>query len=247
MQFFSKNSASIEVLRQGDVEKVRFIVLPYCHELPKEVKNSFNDQVNRQNSKTKVEGLIKESEQIIDVCKHELKLKVFFNKRKLVAVFANFVNLWKDLAFLLSITLNLMIMGAYSIRFGAPDDPTEGRLDSPVLFVRDYISVETTKDVLRAAGIAMAFCSIFVVLFFLLKRAPIIVKKAWVEKDSDKNKKKGYLVSFFSFLKKSFMTLLICLGSIEIVYYVAYGVFAILGSVVHPFFFAFHLTEIVFR
>jgi len=245
MQFFSRNSASIEVLRQGDVEKVRFIVLPYCHELPKEVKSEFNENVNRQNTKTKVEGLVKESEAIIDVCQHELRLKAFFNRRKLIAVFANFVNLWKDLAFLLSITLNLMILGAYSTRFHEEGDPDEGRLTDPVLFVREYISVRRTKQVLTAAGLAMTFCSIFVVLFFLLKRAPVIIKKAWEEKNPNKNR--GLFEKVLVAIIKTWKTIYYALGSIAIVYYIAYGVFAVLGVVVHPFFFAFHLTEILFR
>ena len=34
---------------------------------------------------------------------------------------------------------------------------------------------------------------------------------------------------------------------IEVMYYVMYGIFAILGTIVHPFFFIFHLSEILFR
>ena len=30
-------------------------------------------------------------------------------------------------------------------------------------------------------------------------------------------------------------------------YYIAYGLFAILGTFFHPFFFIFHLSEILFR
>ncbi len=30
-------------------------------------------------------------------------------------------------------------------------------------------------------------------------------------------------------------------------YYIAYGAFAILGTIIHPFFFIFHLSEILFR
>jgi len=33
MRFFGRNSANIEVLRDQKVEKVRFMLLPYCHEL----------------------------------------------------------------------------------------------------------------------------------------------------------------------------------------------------------------------
>lgn len=37
------------------------------------------------------------------------------------------------------------------------------------------------------------------------------------------------------------------LQEVEVMYYVAYGVFAILGTFMHPFFFIFHLSEILFR
>ena len=37
------------------------------------------------------------------------------------------------------------------------------------------------------------------------------------------------------------------LKEIEVVYYIAYGALAVLGTVVHPFFFTFHLTEILLR
>lgn len=35
MQFFGQNSTTIEVARLGEIERIQFMVLPYCHELPK--------------------------------------------------------------------------------------------------------------------------------------------------------------------------------------------------------------------
>jgi hypothetical protein len=37
------------------------------------------------------------------------------------------------------------------------------------------------------------------------------------------------------------------LREIEVVYYLAYGALAVIGTVIHPFFFCFHLTEILIR
>jgi len=34
-------------------------------------------------------------------------------------------------------------------------------------------------------------------------------------------------------------------SEVEILYYIAYGIFAALGVFIHPFFFAFHMTEIL--
>jgi len=58
MKFFSQNSAHIEVLKNKVIEKVYFIKLPFCHELPKENKTEFNNKVNRSSPKTKVQDLV---------------------------------------------------------------------------------------------------------------------------------------------------------------------------------------------
>ncbi len=41
--------------------------------------------------------------------------------------------------------------------------------------------------------------------------------------------------------------LFIFLQEIEVIYYIAYGTLAVLGTAIHPFFFTFHLTEILIR
>jgi len=104
-------------------------------QLTEEIKNEFNDKVNRASPKTKVSGLIDESQQIIKRCKHELKLKLFFDRNKMIALFANFKSLWRDLAFALSIVINIMILGSFSEYFGSVDEVgLDPRLDEPVLF-----------------------------------------------------------------------------------------------------------------
>jgi len=65
IQFFAENSAHIEVIREKKLEKVYFYYLPYCHALPKDIKNEFNDNVDRVSVQSKVNGLITESERII--------------------------------------------------------------------------------------------------------------------------------------------------------------------------------------
>lgn len=57
IQFFKRNSASIEVVRNNQIEKVRFIKLPFCHYLPKETKQEFQDNVKRDSIHTKIQGI----------------------------------------------------------------------------------------------------------------------------------------------------------------------------------------------
>ncbi len=37
-KFFAKNSATIEIARNRHLERVHFILLPFCHYLPKETR-----------------------------------------------------------------------------------------------------------------------------------------------------------------------------------------------------------------
>lgn len=46
--------------------------------MPKETKTSFHENVDRSNIKSKVEGLVDNSETLIEICKHEEKLKNYF-------------------------------------------------------------------------------------------------------------------------------------------------------------------------
>lgn len=47
-----------------------------------------------------------------------------------MALFANYVKLWKDLAFILTLVLNLFILLSYSVVYG-------DRLGTPILFMSD--------------------------------------------------------------------------------------------------------------
>ena len=72
--FFSSNCENIDIVRDDKIELVFFIKLPYCHWLPDEKKKSFNEEVDRSSTKSKVTALVKESDNIIEIIKHEERL-----------------------------------------------------------------------------------------------------------------------------------------------------------------------------
>lgn len=100
-----------------------------------------------------------------------LRLNSKFTKNKFFALFANHVKLWKDLAFVCTLLLNFFILFSYS---GAEQDE---RMKEPRLFGR--YSTRVTMRAFRVVGVLMIIFSSFVVLFFLCKRAPLIIKAAW--------------------------------------------------------------------
>lgn len=153
------------------IEKVHFILMPFCKYLPKETKINFNSKVNRDSIHSKIEGLVAEAENIIEICKHEQQLSNFFERNKIVAIFAKYVNLWKDIAFLLSILLNCFILMGF-------DNEVGERTERPKIY---GLTESETDQVFQVSGIIMIVCSTFVVTFFLLKNGPIYSKQAWDE------------------------------------------------------------------
>lgn len=248
MKFFAEHSAHIEVVRNKEIEKIYFYLQPFCHVLPKEIKMNFHDNVNRVSVQSKVSGLVQNSEEIIRTMEYEYKLEKFFNEYKLISLFANHVTLWQDLSFTIAIIVNFFILVSYSSKFSDEEDPLRRRMLHPRLFLDEKVT--HTDDILSILGLVMLVSSLFVVAFYLVKKAPLVIEKVWKKSEkaeSQKAKKKGIISRLLSFLFKVTLIFFELVQTIEIVYFTLYGVMGIVGVVVHPFFFAFHLTVIVIR
>lgn len=57
--FFRENTCCIDMVRNNKIQQIFFPKLPYCKQLPKDVKNEFHDHVDRTSSKTKLSFLMK--------------------------------------------------------------------------------------------------------------------------------------------------------------------------------------------
>ena len=96
----------------------------------------------------------------------------------------------------------------------------------------------------------MMISSQFVLLFFMMKRAPLIFREAWKDApnpNGDADPQEKPKLSLISLIGKLLKIVFLVLKSIDVLYYIAYGLLAIAGIAVHPFFFSFHLTEILIR
>lgn len=167
------------------------------------------------------------------------RLAWFLNQNKIIAIFAKYIKLWKDLSFLCSLILNLFIVLSFSI--SEDDDSDERRFQEPSLL--HEVDVTTTQQIFRIIGIFMSACTCFVVGFFFLKKAPLILKEAWGEGGKRKGILMGIVEIFFWIIK----FVIKFLNNFELIYYIIYGLLAVLGAFVHEFFFTFHLTEILVR
>lgn len=135
------------------------------------------------------------------------------------------------------------------------NDIWEKRMYDPHLMGIDSYSSQYTKDIMQKCGIVMIVCAGFVVLFFLCKKAPLYIQQSWgeekigeLDEEEEQNlKKKPLSIRIFQFITKVATCFIKFFLNVDVVYYSAYATLAILGVVVHEFFFCFHLTELFFR
>lgn len=114
--------------------------------LPKESKIEFHESVDRDSVNSKISGLIEKADDIIDICKHEENLAIFFSHNKFLAIFANYVMLWKDLAFLLTLGINILII----LSFYEGDEGDEDVISNKFIIISKNIMIEfTIRDFLK--------------------------------------------------------------------------------------------------
>ena len=115
------------------------------------------------------------------------------------------------------------------------------------LFQDDAYNESRTLELIQILGWAQVSCSLFVIAFFLSKSAPLVIEKAFKTCEPATSKPFALHRKAFDFLLKTLKCLFYFSQDLEILYYVSYGILAILGTIYNPFFFCFHLSEILLR
>lgn len=247
LNFFKIHSAHIEIQRYSKSYKIYFPLLPECANLPKAIKREFHEKVNRASVKTKVSGLMDESDYFTDVMVHEDRLKGIFNKNRFLAIVATYEKFWENLSFYITLFLNFIIIASYSedkIQVETP--PYEWdyyRLEQPEFF---SLSSEETLSLFKILGFLNLVFSSLSILLFVMKRGPILTGKIWrsLEINLIENQEKiHYLNKGILYGKAWVSSFKIYLTDFTMLFYLLYLVFIILGLTVHPFFYAFHLTD----
>ena len=85
------------------------------------------------------------------------------------------------------------------------------------------------------------------VFYYALKNAPLVVARSWRQATFLTIFNSSYIVFFAELNLKLCIVVFDILMEIELVYYLLYGLFSIFGLLIHPLFFAYHLSEIVIR
>lgn len=221
MKFFSTHSVHIEVLREDKmIEKTYFYLPPFCFSLDKEAKTKFNQGASRISVKAKVTSLLLESDDLIKSMKLNYQLNLWLQNFKLLAVLVANIDLLRDIAFLLALAINLMVLLSFKR-------------------VNDDASLKIIDVIITLGTIVIVF-SMLIVVYFLAKTAPLIIKKAWVGAKKDQ-------LNIVKILLRILKTIYCLVSDFYILYYLIYGITAIIGTILNPFFFAFHLFDVLVR
>ena len=244
LQFFSENTCQIEILRDNKVVNICFPKLPFCKMLTQEIKDEFHLKVQRISTKTKLIQLMEQSEEIENIIKHEERLRILFNRSPILSIFANHRKLWEQCVFISTLSINFMILLSYSQYFiiDTPEDYKgdleNARLNEPRIF---FNSTNTnTKYYIYTNGLVNLSFSSLLVFFFLVRRAPLKVYYIW---ENFYSLNCGLIKKQLILLKRVFHSLYILLQDFDILYYSVYIFANIIGLIIHPFFFAFHMLE----
>lgn len=74
--------------------------------------------MDRDSTTSKVQALMGQCNNFLEVMEFDKWLQNYFNKNKIIAILANYVSMWKDIGFVMTILLNIFIFLSFSNRFG---------------------------------------------------------------------------------------------------------------------------------
>lgn len=240
--FFQQNSGNVEIIfSDKKLFKVYFWIPPECHHLTPDSKDLFHNTVDRSSDKAKIQFLIQKAPEMIEEMQHEFRLSKFYNKYKLVSFLTSHVTVWKEVAFFATLIQNFFIIASYY------ENESGDRL-SPWMFYENsaQMTVTGTNNALRIIGILQCVCSVLIVTFFIMKTAPVLIKRGW-RKHQRANVQRNCLSSMIYKIKGLFLTLYFTLSNIDVLYHLLYMLCSVFGIIVNPLFFSLNLLDILYR
>ena len=253
LEFYAKNSLSIEILKDNVVFKVYCPKLHFFNAYDEKMKKKFDDNADRSSPQTKLMSIINEKDQIYVTLKQINFLEQKYKKLgplKYLFIYHDYVQF---VGLLLIVLMNILIFLGYN----AEKDTDQ---ENVIHYIRLFnLSDSSSTAILHILGIIILCFNIFIFIEFIFKDAVIIYKKLY--RNYLKNsyeKKSGYVNDFeihrvYKFLKSNGYSLFFnkvfiyikLIFNFHVLYRFCYMVFAILGLFVHHFFFAFHLIEFI--
>ena len=264
--WLQRSICSVEIKNKADeLERVYFPIPDICRDLTKETKEYFDQTVNIQSLPAKLAGLLDQSAQFQAEMEHQASLKQWAVLRPCLKLYP----LLKPLLFLLAVAMNIVLVA----HFESTDywsDSMHGAMRSSSYHGLLHAGIEARAG-MSSAWVVLGICilanSVFLVVFYLLQYAKLQARSAyvrlrgevdeWVRLRSDTRQGGGagagrVKASPATQMRASMMQAmcwpvanLAPLCSLTLIAYVLYVGAAVCGLLLHPFFFAIHLLDLV--
>lgn len=242
-RFFEMYTGHVEVVFNEAICKVYF-PLPYFYlGFTPEAKQRFDREVDRSSSKAKLNYLQTNVPEMIRGMEHEDRLNRFFSKHVVLAWLASKPEFWEELAFIMSLIINIAILFSYSV-YGTD------RVNNYSLFYRESsskgVGLDTRQTIwfFRVCGIVHCVSAGIIVSFFIMKEWPILASKGWRSVADLDDQPHSRLSRTVHKCKRLLAVCYYLLTSFQVLFYLLFIIFSVLGQVINPLFFAFHMLDV---
>ncbi|KAI8488683.1 hypothetical protein Bbelb_337120, partial [Branchiostoma belcheri] len=242
--FFEGNTLSVEVIKDNEIQKVHFRIRKKDL-LRNEVKEKLKWSVDRSSPSNKIRDFIDWSKDI----RRDINYQAWVRSHKLAAFFIAHELFWNRAIIFLTLVINIFMLSTwnapcpqhYGTRANATCASPEPKTPHGILWSADNGPYEVTIYVLGGIHNILSFC--LMISFFLSNRLRLPDwnnTKAWFSKN--------FLgIEILNAQKQRVSKLEIQVFSLKTLYYVAYLIFSILGTVFYGYFFCFHLIHIAVK
>ena len=151
------------------------------------------------------------------------------------------------LVFVISLFLNLFILASYSIY-----NPENDRLNYPSFGniqqkSNNYNNKDQTITIILTIGSIHCVLSGLIFLYFAMKEFPLLIEKTIIKQENFLKSRKVLRLNLYYKAKFFIFTCFSVFSNVNVLYQFGFLTFSILALAIHPFFFAVHLLDILYR
>jgi hypothetical protein len=224
-EFYFKYTPNIEIIFCNQIISYYIKLYPMCQYLSPEMKEEFQNNVDRTNTKSKLSYLFKNLYYYKEALEHTQKLEEFFKKARIIDLFLNQYLFFKDFSFIITVMINLLIISSYF-----KTDNNNQSFDYSFLYVNESGRIKVTNDIMYVLTLIQFVLSVLIFINYLVKNMP---KYTYSEKLISRNKCKKIGRFFYRLLTDG-----------NFLYHSSYLFFSIIGFFYKYYFlFAYHLLE----
>lgn len=170
--FFRKNSSSIELLRDGKLEKVLFYLPTYSNFLKSNLQNEYEIQVDRSSTKTKVLDLQLSSKNLISKAKQEHRIHIIVKKSKVLNFIFSKPQLWPAISFYTLMLTVILIM--FSFRYDSFDKKTDRPQILGYLYDFQMARLQLLSEIIFfMLGLIMMYCHLVRIICDMIRIVPL--------------------------------------------------------------------------